>query len=187
MKKQERLYYTQEGSAYVLKAESKNNFSSVAIDTSFSWYMYINYPSNLNLADYQLNIRTEKRIIPLMSYLAYIDTSNGEEVVNIAAVYYGLYIGSAASFKHQKALMKIFPYVQCIFNTSNNLFNYQLEHDKVLFSNEDFIDTSSPIRLTIERNMTAGFTSIALVAGTEISIPAASYSISVGFLYYEMV
>jgi hypothetical protein len=176
------IYFTEEGSAYVLKSITKNLRAEVFAAGGYELAVHINTPVTGSQPS-KLEFTTAKRIIPVIATLAIVDSySSGNPLVDISTSYYWSLRGSSLSFDGQPSQTKLYPLVDEMFYTSVNFYNYNVRYNQAVFNDGDFIDASTGIILSFVSSKANAFAAVSTVP----IVAAGTYDCSVNFLYFEL-
>lgn len=190
-KKMEQIYYTQEGSRYILKTVSLTNAftEAAARNTAFGVCVYTDTAPTLDR--YSIGVKSVKKIIPVSASLSAISTVSGNVIVDIESTYYttvrginGL-VGAIPSFDNMKPLSKMSPLVDNVFYTNTNFYGYKIKYGQVVLSDVDFMSPQGGLSFMFTSNLAFAYTNSYLLM-SNISIPADSYSIAIVFTYFEL-
>jgi hypothetical protein len=184
-----RIYYTQEGSPYCVKIATKNS-TILSPGGTFQLRVCLNSKGTLfGGLQTAISIDTNKRIVPIQMFASFTDDQS-TPYVDIASVAYACYknAGLDRSFDHQPSLMKIFPFADLIYSSSDEFYQYKVDYNQPVLSDNDFLKSSEDYRLYYQRNLSNALTS----NGATAAIPNGGLStltfyISVGFIYFEML
>ncbi len=180
------IFYTQEGNAYVLKVATKNLTGQVvaAPINSFPNVQLNNTPS-VTFAGNILQFDCTKKIIPVQLNASLIDEATSFVTVDVQSVYYDVLKSlGAASYLHQPSMVKLIPYVDRIYYTDDNHYGYNVRYGQAIFSDVDFMDVNSVTTLRYKPSLAQGLINTA--TGFTL-VPAATYSCSITFIYFEML
>lgn len=185
-KTMKQLFYTEEGSAYIVKTVTKNLMGQVIADPiNYQLIANVNQPVSASLATIQ--VTTPKRIIPVCANLAFVSTA-GVTTANISSVYYGAIRGNVPNenaYDQQSSQAKMFPLVDQIFYTTNNLYAYNVRYTQAVFTDSDFIDVSAGVSFYFQSDLAQALT-IMPNGGSLVVIPAGTYYISETFTFLEL-
>lgn len=183
----ERIFYTQEGTGYVLK--SINKFTEayvIAAPTSLTSTIYCNPTPLVGNNFFDITFQTTKRIIPISFSFQAMDIVTGIVEVDQLTPYIKIFNSDATiNNYYRNAIPKIYPYVQRNFYTSLNLFNYQIQYNQLVFSDNDFAFTQDMLIIIPSSNFAEAviFNSLSGFA----TMQPGTYNIYESFTYFEMI
>jgi hypothetical protein len=184
-----KLFYTQEGSPYILRSISVNAAVTLAVQTNINLSVMVNFDSAIVAAlPLVMGFNTSNKIIPISYNFSALDNvAPYTTVADISTSYYfvgdGVNTGVLPNYK--KPFAKSVPYIDRIYYTSQFFYNYNIRYNDILFADEDFIDASQKVVITFSPDLPGATVGIRTNANTA-PLPAATYNISISMLYYEM-
>lgn len=185
----ENILYTQEGHSYVLRCVTENVANALLSASNIILGVEVNLdpsgtPGTIHITN------QSNRIIPIMAgmHFSNLDGSgNPQSVVDITSPYYTAQRGTIGNqvpiYEQQRSQIKLFPFVQRDFLTSDSFYNFSCFHNYAVFSTDDFLDPSAGLFLRFSNNQT-----LALTENDSPSIPIAAgqYDYNTHFLFYEL-
>jgi hypothetical protein len=190
-----KVYFTSEGKPYTDRAIYKVIRDIGYVTPNIRAAVLVNFAGNPALyfdTNFILQFNTDKKIIPLNFFISASTTTTNE--VNIQTPYYWVFRSSgnySASTDREtdylKTALKFWNNAQRIFYTSEKQCNTYLDHQKVLVSDDDFLNVEGCMQL-----FPTGLMGYAL-GGKDYtynkigSIPTGAYTVALGFTYYEML
>lgn len=186
----EQIFYTQEGSRYILKTVSRNLTFVEAANSNYYPLICINSIDSAN-GPFYLSMTTDKRIIPVTASFSARSTGAGGSIVDIQSPYYALFRGNTGltgfsnSTDNIVPLSKSSPIVERVFYTSNNFYNYNFKYSQSVYCNNDFISTQGGISLIFTPSLSFAYSGVAFGLNT-ISTTPDSYYATVVFTYFEL-
>jgi hypothetical protein len=179
------IFYTQEGSAYVLRVATKNLTGQATGAINSFPNVQINNTPSIAFAGNTLQFNSDKKIIPVQLNASLIDEATNFVTVDVQSVYYDVIKSlGAVSYQHQPAMIKLIPYTDRIYYTDDNHYGYNVRYSQAIFSDVDFLDVNSVTTFRFKPSLAQGLINTA--TGFTV-IPAATYSCSVTFIYFEML
>jgi hypothetical protein len=183
------VYYTQEGHSYILKSINKDINVTFAGATGIINTVGVNLTAAEKAAIVNqtfLFVDTGKKIIPLSYTFSAFNLPVPNTVAsNTVKCYYdiGSWGGGAKYNKYKTTLAKTVPYIERIYYTDDLFHAYTVQYNQLVFSDEDFIETSQGLGVRFTGTLTQAMTG--QVVESE-SLAAGQYAITITFTYFEM-
>ncbi len=185
-KSMKQLFYTEEGSIYVVRTATKNSVLNVlAGPAGIDINVAINTTTIPLTTDLPIFVSTSKKIIPISLNMAAVSQAN-VITIDIASVFYTMVSGpgvGSLSYVQGPSQSKMFPLVDRIYYTSNSLYAYNVMYNQIVFSDSDFIDTTPGLGLYYSPDRASAMTGRATPT---ITLAAGTYDFSTTFVYLEL-
>lgn len=188
-KSMNQIFYTQEGSPYIIKTATFNvDNEALVAPLSVSPTVLLN-DSSTNSSLGNLSITTKKNIIPISLSMAVRDVFAVAPgiIVDITSPYYFGVRGVTPILENapdaQLPLSKMIPLIDRIFFTDSANFGFNVRYGQAVFSDGDFIDVKSRmfISFTSEQATALTFTQ------DGFTIPIGTYDGNMTFIYFELL
>ncbi len=185
-KKMVQIFYTQEGTPYVLRTVTKYT-PNIAIGLGSGVQFAVKFnTSALAVAEYtSFQIYTQKRVIPVM-FNASMQTYLDDELwVNIASPFFSMTRQTAMKQDYAKAASKMWPMVEMIMYTNNANYNYGIKYGQTVLSDSDFVEVTQGCEFHPKALLAEGLTHYlgAVFPGQ----PAGNYNFGLTFCYFELL
>jgi hypothetical protein len=190
----QQIYYTQEGTAYVLRTASTMSDVSIPVDSEGAIIVAINNTGEDIMPGYDnsiIEVITSKKIIPVGAYLSWATAS--ATIVDISAFFYLMMEGKTAPFNnsniHWSAMGKMMPLLEKndIGITNPNSYHYNVRYGQAVFNDNDFIDPSIGLSLIYCEVQSGMLTQGASSSDITFNLPADDYTYGLIFTYFEML
>jgi len=182
------IFYTQEGNQYILKTANKfTNIVGLAPQI-ISADIYVNVPMSITPGLFDLLVSTNRKIIPLSYSLSVLEFDLEVVTIDISTPYMVVANTGTSQYNSEfrNSLNKKYPYINRNFYTSNNFYNYFLQYNQLVFSENDFINSSTSLTITPMSTLAEANTSIQAGQNPEILI-AGNYIVNSSFNYFELL
>jgi len=193
MQDQKAIFYTQEGSPYVLKVQTYSTINRAA--STFPLVVQINLPENAPVSTQPsvLVFDTPNWILPLQCNFTLAQTGTSIMIANISSCYYNFtrtFNGVLLNTQNTDILSgfsKSIPHINRIFFTDNNNYAFNIRYNQIYLSQKDFIDPNEA-QIRFKPNLNSSLLSTNSAFGIDnISIPPGNYDSNMTFLYFELL
>jgi hypothetical protein len=188
------IYYTQEGTPYILKSISKNIPNWSSITGTIAPNVFVNINSDNSGVAYIIDLKTSKKIIPISLSFAALDNSNLSIFANVTSPYYACFRNKTtilnplkSTFEQLRPLGKIIPFIDRPFFTDNQNFFYNVKYNDSVFSDVDFITPVGGFFIEFTSNQVDALTSNPSSIGFIPFVAGPFYNTSITFCYFEQV
>lgn len=183
----EQYYFTEEGKKYALKSASKVDTATINVGDIVRPRVTINNPDLSTDLAWQMSLKTERKIIPILFALG-MSRINGPNEVDIITPFYGLYIGNPSdatrSVENQKSIIKSASNSERQFFSSDNGYNITLKYGQCVYSESDFLNPAINRILLPMNNLGSALTGT--VKDSFLVVPPADYQSVISMLYFEL-
>jgi hypothetical protein len=185
----QRIFYTQEGSKYIIKTANKYTFPvNIVAPANIQIFAMIK-PDGTHSSGYNnITINTSKKIIPIGFTFSLIE-SGVYNTVDISSVYTSIMYNQGLTPRpasNSTYLAKMIPYVKTDFFTNNLLYAQRYKYEEIVYSDSDFTETSNSITIFSSMSQSGALTGLGTIED-QLQIPIGNYNGMITFTYFEML
>lgn len=188
------IYYTQEGTPYILKTSTYFNPAYLLIAPNrLIPVVMVNFPTGYSTSNFgSFQVSTGKKIVPVSySFSAVVDiVLEPVSTVDVGSVYWVAQNGNQAGtvfttdIKSKQVLAKLYPLANRVYYSNNLNYNYSLAYNQAVLSDNDFLEANNPLGIAFFEKLSYCMTASGDYSGI---VPGGTYKVAGTFTYFEML